>query len=379
MHAAPADRSMPSVVMALTYYAPYVSGLTEAARMVAEELAARGARVQVATTRHDPSLPPVEVLGGVEVHRAPVVARFGKGTVSPAFPVLVRRLAAGADVLNLHLPLLEGGLLARTRTPVVTTYQCDVTLGGAGGTSAVDRLQERVLDASSRAAFRRSAAVAVSSEDYAERSRVWPAMRGRTVTIAPPARDRRGGSPSLRRGPGLHVGFLGRLVEEKGVEHLVEAFLALDDPDARLLVGGDYMQVAGGSVVDRVRAQAGSDPRIELLGHLPEELLPDLYASLDVFALPSVNALEAFGIVQVEAMMCGVPVVASDLPGVRTIVNRTGFGRLVAPRDVAGLTAALRELSGTVDREQGAARARAAFGVGPTTDAYLELFRSVRR
>jgi hypothetical protein len=58
---------------------------------------------------------------------------------------------------------------------------------------------------------------------------------------------------------GPHIGFLGRIVREKGLEHLVRAFRALPDPDARLLIGGDYSHVAGGSVISQVRTAMGDD------------------------------------------------------------------------------------------------------------------------
>jgi len=215
----------------------------------------------------------------------------------------------------------------------------------------------------------------VSSEDYARHSRMWSAIDGRMVAVPPPCPPRGAGRPTFRRGEGLHVGFLGRIVEEKGVEHLVDAFLALDDPDARLLVGGDYLDVAGGSVAERVRRHIGDDPRIAMLGFIPEEELDDFYASLDVFALPSVNAFEAFGIVQVVAMMAGVPALVSDLPGVRTVVEETGFGEVVAPRDVPGLTAALARLrDDPPDAEHGAATASARYSVEAVLDAYDAVF-----
>ncbi|MGY1735203.1 glycosyltransferase family 4 protein [Geodermatophilus sp. SYSU D00684] len=363
------------LVVALDYYAPYVSGLTNVARDVAEGLAARGHRVRVLTSRHDRSLPEREVLRGVEVERAPVVARLGKGVVSPA---LVRRLrAAGrtADVVNLHLPMPEAGLLAvGMRTPLVSTYHCDVSLPPG----PVNRAQTLGVDLASRATLRRSARVVVSSEDYARSSRLWPAMAGRTAAIPPPCRERPAGRPRFRDGGGLHVGFLGRIVEEKGLQYLVRAFLALGDPDARLLIGGDFADVAGGSVVEEVRRAADGDPRVRLLGFLPEEQIADLYASIDVFALPSVNSFEAFGIVQVEAMMAGVPVLASGLPGVRTPVRETGFGVVAPPRDVAALTEGLRRLAAAPpDRDRGRARARERYALGTVLDAYEELFAEV--
>jgi glycosyltransferase involved in cell wall biosynthesis len=168
-------------------------------------------------------------------------------------------------------------------------------------------------------------------------------------------------------------------VEEKGVEYLVEAFRQVPDPDARLLIAGDHSNVAGGSVVGRIRERMGHDPRIELLGFLPDSVLSEFYASLDIFALPSVNALEAFGIVQVEAMMAGVPVIASGLPGVREPVRLTGFGRVVPPRDVRALADAILELKAAPpDAAEGSRRAVQAFGVDRTIDAYEELFTRLR-
>jgi glycosyltransferase involved in cell wall biosynthesis len=365
------------LLIALDYYAPYVSGLTNVARDVAEGLAARGHRVRVLTSRHDPALAPREVVRGVEVERAAVLVRLGKGVVSPG---LVRRVAAAAtkaSVTNLHLPMPEAGLLAiHPRSPIVSTYHCDAS----PPPGLLNRLQAAGVDASSRLTLHRSARVVVTSDDYARHSRVWRAMAGRTAVIPPPCQNRAGGSPRFRQGSGLHVGFLGRIVEEKGLEYLIRGFQKLGDVDARLLIGGDFAAVAGGSVVEQVRRLIKDDARIRLLGFLPEEQLADFYASIDVFALPSVNAFEAFGIVQVEAMTAGVPVLASDLPGVRTPVQETGFGVVVPPRHPGGIAEGLRTLrSAPPNRDAGGALARARYALPTVLDAYEELFQSVAR
>jgi glycosyltransferase involved in cell wall biosynthesis len=363
------------IVMALNYYAPYVSGLTEAARLVAEELARRGHSVTVVASQHDSAIPRQETIAGVRVVRTPVAARIGKGVISPSFASTVARYARDADVLNLHMPMLESGLIATLvrHTPIVATYQCDIALPGGW----FNRLQSWAMDTSNRRAMARAGGIVPSSLDYARASRLAPSMADdRTAEIAPPTRLLPTGSPAYRDTKGLHVGFLGRLVEEKGIEYLVDGFRALDDPDARLLIAGDYSKVAGGSVIERVRERIGSDPRIRLLGFLSEAQLSDFYASLDVFALPSINSFEAFGIVQVEGMKLGIAALASDLPGVRVPVERTGFGRIVARRDPSAITDALRELTAhPLDAVAGAEAANAEYGVGRTTDDYEGLFR----
>ncbi|SCE62067.1 Glycosyl transferases group 1 [Streptomyces sp. Termitarium-T10T-6] len=100
------------------------------------------------------------------------------------------------------------------------------------------------------------------------------------------------------------------------------------------------------------------------------------YASLDAFALPSV-AEESFGISQAEAMMLGVPSVASDAPGMRVPVTETGFGRLFPPGDAHALAAALREVAAYPPerRAEGGRVARARYGTDHCLDAYDGLFR----
>ena len=363
------------VLHVLTYYTPYVSGLTETARVIAEELVARGRSVAVCAVRHDPDLPAVEDVGGVAVRRSNVLGRLSKGAISPAFAFDVARAARRARVVQLHLPMGDGALVARAlprRVPAVVTYHCDVNLAPG----AVNRAIVAGVDLSSRVTLRRADARVVSSESYARESRVAGALHrgGPPVEIPPPCRLRDGGRPSFREAPGLHVGFVGRIVQEKGIQHLVEAFRGVTDEDARLLIAGDFERVAGGSVVDQVRSAAGSDPRIRLLGFVPDERLADFYASLDVFTLPSVNSLEAFGIVQVEAMMAGVPVVASDLPGVRLPVTETGFGRLAPPGDVPALRRAILDVWSDPPPPEGATRARERYSLAAVVDAHERLY-----
>lgn len=361
------------LVIGLTYYSPYVSGLTNVARDVAEGLAARGWKITVVTTMHDRSLPPEETINGVRVVRVPVLTQLGKGAISPGLTRAVLRTARRCRVLNLHLPLLEAGLIARTcRKPLVLTYHCDVELPPG----ALNAWQQTVVDRSSRTAMGHATAVVVSSDDYARHSRLWTSIQPAMTVIPPPCPPCPGGRPSYRDGDGFHVGFLGRIVAEKGLRYLIEGFQEWDEPGSRLLIGGDFISVAGGSVIDDLRRRIRNDGRIQLLGFVPEERLADLYDSIDVLALPSVNAFEAFGIVQVVAMHSGVPVLASNLPGVRVPVQQTGFGELVQPRDSAGIAHGLELLkTRPPDAVDGMNRAAELYDPGSVIDSYEALFQ----
>ncbi|AEB43272.1 glycosyltransferase family 4 protein [Micromonospora maris] len=361
--------------VAVNYYSPYVSGLTEVARVLAEGLVERGWRVAVVAVRHDPELPLRESRNGVDVYRSPVVASISRGPVSPGFPALVRRIARRSQVVNLHLPMLEGALITALPlgVPVVSTYHIDLWLPP----TLVTRAAMAAVRVSSRITLRRSDAVVVNSDDQAQYSELWPILRSSQRSAIPaPCLDRRGGEPTFRETDGPHIGFLGRIVPDKGLDYLVAAFAEITDPQARLLLGGDYLTVAGGSVIDRIRAAAQRDPRIRILGLLRGQQINDFYASIDAFALPSIA--ESFGIAQAEAMMCGIPSVTTDLPGGRYPVLATGMGRIVQPRDPVGLRAALLDVLGwdAATRREGAKRAIEEFSVQGCLDRYATLFRA---
>src|SRR5207247_4340203 len=101
---------------------------------------------------------------------------------------------------------------------------------------------------------------------------------------------------------------VGRIVPHKGVEHFIEA--ARFVPDARFLIAGE------GSLLEPMKRFAhsmGVPDRVRFLGRVSDENLPKVYAACDVFVLPSVSRLEAFGIVALEAMATAQPITVADI------------------------------------------------------------------
>lgn len=338
-----------TILFALNYYTPYVSGMTEFARLMAEELVREGYKVKVLTARHDPSLARREIIHGVPVERCSVQLKISKGTISIPFLYRVMQEARRFDVVSLHLPMLEAGLLSLliNKEKIIPMYQCDIHLPK----SLWNTLIMRVMDFSHKVCFMRSKTIWVTSIDYALHSRAVSHYKdkmtevGGTVKQITPGRYVREGR--------YKIGFCGRIVEEKGIDVLIRAFglLRQKGVDAELLIAGDYENVAGGSIYPKLARYIKQHKiaHVRFLGCLPEEELGAFYSSLDVFVLPSVNALEAFGLVQVEAMMCGTPVVASDLYGVRTIVQKTGMGLISRAGDEKHLAECIQKV--LTDRE----------------------------
>ncbi len=141
------------------------------------------------------------------------------------------------------------------------------------------------------------------------------------------------------------IGMAARLATEKGVEYLVEAMQSVMQqyPEARVIYVGEYQNVFGEEAY-RQKLTA----MIEKLGThwtftgiISEVEKSAFFHCCDVFVLPSINSTESFGMVQVEALSCGVPVVATDLPGVRQPVMQTGMGKIVPIKDAQALSNAL--------------------------------------
>lgn len=360
----------------LQYYKPHVSGLTNMAAALAESAADEGYEVHVhcIAAHGDGS---VRVDNGVTVHTYRKSFSLSRANFSLPFLRAARRLRAASGIVHLHLPLPEAGYLARLlgHRPLLITYQCD-----APRSSFTASLIARALDISHTSAIRRAQITCTSTDDYAAHSRlrrVFETVDRRAVVAT--AVDRSGGSSTRYAIEGRRqIGFLGRPTSEKGIDVLMSAIERLPD-DVTLSLAGPLEGLSESVSYDREKLERMiQSGRVRSLGFLEEADIADFYASIDVLALPSTNSFEAFGIVQVEAMSAGTPVVASDLPGVRTIVQATGLGEIACPGEPAALADALdRALNSEYDMAD-ARRILVDRYLPPVPEnAYLDLYREL--
>lgn len=171
---------------------------------------------------------------------------------------------------------------------------------------------------------------------------------------------------------------LGRHVYYKGFEFLIRALADL--PQAALALGGQGPLTPE---LQRIAREAGVADRVHFAGRIPDQDLPAWYHASDAFCLPSVEPAEAFGIVQVEAMACGKPVVCCELNNGVTWVNRDGeTGLVVPPADPAALASALARLQRDPPLRarlgnQGRSRAFGEFTAEAMAKATLAVYREV--
>lgn len=380
------------ILCALTYYRPHLSGLTLYQQRLAEALAARGHRVTVLTSRHARTLPREETLGGVRVVRVPAWGRVSKGQLMPGYARAAVRLLRAHDAALLNLPCTPVESLALTwvarrvaRRPVVAMYHCDVRLPEG----FASRLVEAVLLRGNLAAARAAERLVASTDDYARHSPLLRRFPDKLTIITPgadipPPREEAAREFRRRHAPRGErlVGFAARFAAEKGVGVLLDALpsVAARVGPVRLLFTGDPGAVVGEESYRRaMRGRlARAAGQVVFTGRLDEAEMPAFYGACDVTVLPSTNSTESFGLAQLESMLAGTPVVASDLPGVRVPVRLTGMGRTVAPGDAAALAGAVCEV---ILNRQSYVRPRAEverhFSFARMVRAYEELFEQL--
>jgi glycosyltransferase involved in cell wall biosynthesis len=379
------------ILLVLTYYQPHVSGLTIYVQRLATVLAARGHEVTVLTSRYDAGLPAEQDIDGVHVVRAPVMLRISKGVIMPTFPYQAWRLIRRHDILSIHLPQFEAGLLALlgrlAGKPVTLTYHCDLRLPKGW----FNRVVDQVVFVSNYLAGRLAHAAVAYTQDYAQHSRFLSLFLDKLCVIPPPvvmpppdpeavaafrAEHRLEGHPVV----GMAAT---RLAAEKGVEVLADAMprLLAAFPRLKVLFAGQYKNVVGEEEIYRrlkpVIERLGPE-HWELLGVLRQDQMPAFFAACDVLVVPSLNSTESFGLVQVEAMLCGTPALASNLPGVRQPPLMTGMGEVVPVGDAAALAEAIRRVLEHPDSyRRPRSEIEAAFSVEQTVAGYEALFASL--
>jgi glycosyltransferase involved in cell wall biosynthesis len=176
---------------------------------------------------------------------------------------------------------------------------------------------------------------------------------------------------------GQRLLFVGRLNDQKGAEHVVQALAAMKTPAASLDVVGDGPNRES---LQQLAQQLGVGSRIRWHGQLTQSELPSLYQRAAAVVIPSVD--EGLGLVAVEALLCETPVVAFDSGGLRDVVQHEKTGLLVKPGDSAALAHALDDLLAREGRGSGLGRAGrlyalSAFAPESAARRYREIYRQV--
>jgi phosphatidylinositol alpha-mannosyltransferase len=344
------------ILLACPYAWEAPGGVQVHVRQLSSHLRERGHETLIVAPGREPSAEP-----GVRIVGKPVRVPY-QGTVAPISfsPGSFRRVGEALrsfrpEVVHAHEPLTPSAAMFatfRARVPVVATFHAHAERSGLLTATAPAlrplwrRLRVRIAVSEAAARFVQN-------------------RFGDGLRIIPNGCDTElfaGAEPAEDLPPGRRVLWVGRLDPQKGFGVAVRAFaeLAAEVPDVVFVVAGDGRdRNAVASVAPDVRA------RVVMLGTVPHDHLPRYHAAADAFVAPALGQ-ESFGVVLVEAMAAGLPIVATDISGYREVVRPDVEGLLVPTDDPPAVAAALRRV--LTDREL-------ADRLGHAGRARAELFR----
>ena len=321
-------------------YYPHIGGIEKLVYLLSEELAKRpGIEVKVLVCNTE-FRTRIERASNLEVIRVASLGTLFSMPVAPAFPLWLRKL--DADIYHYQHPFPPGELcylLARPGGKLLVTWQSDIVR---------QRTLLRLYEPFLQMFLRKANLILATSPNYLESSRYLRPFREKCRVVpngidpshfrATPEIEAQVAAIRARHGPSI-VLFVGRLVYYKGLPYLLKAMTRIR---AKLLIIGEGpLEKELRELVKRLHLSE----KVVFLGPVSEETLVAHYHACDVFVLPSIANSEAFGLVQLEAMACGKPVVSTDLPTGVPYVNQHGkTGLIVPPRDPEALARAINTL-----------------------------------
>ena len=352
-------------------YFPVLGGIENHIKWLAEGMAARGHDVCVLVTNTGRS-DVAETVNGVSVVKVSRHFNISSAPIGLGMAGQLRRLGRDADIVHLHAPYPPGELaqllVGAGRRTVITWHSDIVKQAG------LLRFYAPFL----RAALRRADKILVASPPYVQSSAFLRPIHARTpekIAIVPfgidlnrfaesVETDAQAAAIRARYGPGPLLLFVGRLRYYKGLHVLVQAMAQVSS--ARCLI------VGVGPLEAEIRAQVdelGLAERVFFAGEVADVELPAYYRAADIFCLPSIHRSEALGIVLLEAMASGLPLISTELGTGTSWVNQNEVtGLVVAPEDSHALAAAINRLARNGDERRafgqaGLRRAREEFGL----------------
>lgn len=326
-------------------YWPLIGGVETVVRQIAEGVLAHGFETTVLCLGSG-NQPPYEKINGVHIYRIPSQLRIGSATLSFNFFKAFRELAADVDSIHFHYPNPAGELALllmppKKRTKILCTYHSD-PLKPQILLPAYSRLTHAFL--------KKCDHIIATSPNYISSSKTLTYFKEK-ISVIPLAIDAKKFTITdkestrvlrkrLQKYKPPYILFCGRLVYYKGIKYLIES-MQHTTRGTLVIVGNGPLELELKSHVHRL----GINHRVCFLSTIEDSLYPAIYTICDLFVLPSIYRTEAFGIVGLEAMAAGLPIVTTEIGTGTSFYNSDGkTGYIIPPQASAILGRTLEKL-----------------------------------
>ena len=345
----PTIDNMKKILITTSFFYPYISGLSLYPFRLGKLFAKQGHQVSALTFQHDAKLMTQETINGVSITRIKLHFRISKGLINFFYPLVAWQKVSQNDIVIINCPGVENfwvSLWAKLmRKPTVVLYHCDLSFDN----NWFLRLASSVANLSSFISCFLSDRIVNSSRNYAQTSPILKPFLTKVRYHYPLIEQESADKFYLQQLKTTYqqsqpiIGFVGRISREKNLETLIQALSQLRQKYPKLLfvcVGPFASQVAGEKAYYRKIQSLLEELKLNyaVLGILDQSQLTAFFRFINVLVLPSNNRTEAFVMVQIEAMLQGTPVVASQAPGIEEAIGLTKMGELFAPNNPTDLT-----------------------------------------
>ncbi|PIV62974.1 hypothetical protein COS12_00295 [Candidatus Roizmanbacteria bacterium CG01_land_8_20_14_3_00_33_9] len=341
---------MKNILFFSSYFYPYVSGLTVYPLRILTHLSKQH-KITVLTFPHSHNLLNNQKHNDLLIRRIPYNFVLSKGFISLRSIIIFWNQVKNNDIIIINLPNFEAWLLVLFakihKKPILAIYLCEVKLDY----SIVDRIIEFFLNQSVKFQLSQSQLITALSEDYVKNNKLINKYRNKIRFTLPPINIQKIDSNFLetiikiKDQKSIVVGFTGRIAREKGIEYLISAVKHLAEQQKVVIwfAGPHGNKTVGENAYYQhiLKLLKTNQIQYQFFSKLTDRQLVAFYKVIDVLVLPSINQTEAFGMVQAEAMLCGTPVIASDLPGVRIPIQLTKMGIITPPKDSDAIAEAI--------------------------------------
>ena len=315
-----------SILFVTDFYKPHKSGIITYIDLCIHSLKSKQFNITILTNKHNRNDKELEYLDGIKIIRCKPFLKISRGFYSIDLILKFLKIQKRFDIINLNLPLTEifPLLFFLKKNKTVITYHC---LPEFNNIAIFIKFFLYIL---SIIAMFRAKKILVLSKDYFKNINFHRMFSHKVIEIPPYIEIKNNDELVKTRNKYLKIGFLGRLSNEKGLENLIKVSnkMYLQKFKHELLIAGNDKDQRFIGYINKLKKNSAHNKNIKFAGYLNETQKNNFFNEIDLFVLPSLNSFEAFGIVQLEAMSYGVPVLASNIYGVRSIIKNTGGGLL---------------------------------------------------